>query len=106
MHKLGYFYLSEGRSLTANIANYINKGRYSNNPDKTIAPSIETINNVLSLTLPVTLTPVMLHVDLAQQFVREISTRNIWVYDNGVLVSDKPFTTFASANASYWILSY
>ena len=97
MHKLGYFYLSEGRSLTANIANYINKGRYSNNPDKSIAPSIETINNVLSLTLPVTLTPEMLHVDLAQQFVRAISTRNIWVYDNGVLVSDNPFTTFASA---------
>jgi len=84
MHKLGYFYLSEGRSLTANIANYINKGRYSNNPDKSIAPSIETINNVLSLTLPETLTPEMLHVDLAQQFVRAISTRNIWVYDNGI----------------------
>jgi hypothetical protein len=48
----------------------------------------------------------MLHVDLAQQFLRAISTRNIWVYDNGVLVSDKPFTTFASAIASYWILSY
>jgi len=106
MHKLGYFYLSEGRSLTANIANYINKGRYSNNPDKSIAPSIETINNVLSLTLPVTITPEMLHVDLAQKFARAISTRNIWVYDNGVLVNDKPFTTFASANASYWTLSY
>ena len=25
MHKLGYFYLSEGQSLTANIANYIHK---------------------------------------------------------------------------------
>ena len=34
------FYISEGRSLTANIANYINKGRYSNNPVKSIAPSI------------------------------------------------------------------
>ena len=55
MHKLGYFYLLEGRSLTADIANYINKGRYSNNPDKSIAPSIETINNVLSLTLPVSI---------------------------------------------------
>jgi len=36
MHKLGYFYLSEGRFLTANIANYINKGRYSNNQDKSL----------------------------------------------------------------------
>jgi hypothetical protein len=97
MHKLGYFYLSEGRSLTANIADYINKGRYSNNPDKSISPPIETINNVLSLTLPVTLTPEMWHVDLAHNFVCAISTRNIWVYDNGVLVSDKPFTTFSSA---------
>ena len=25
MHKLGYFYLSEGKSLTANIANYIHR---------------------------------------------------------------------------------
>jgi hypothetical protein len=48
----------------------------------------------------------MLHVDLAQKFARAISTRNIWVYDNGVLVNEKPFTTFAAANASYWTLSY
>ena len=42
----------------------------------------------------------------ADKLARVISTRNIWVYDNGVLVNEKPFTTFASANASYWILSY
>jgi hypothetical protein len=38
------------------------------------------------------------------QFARGISTRNIWVYDKGVLANEKSFTTFAAA--SYWILSY
>ena len=50
---------------------------------------------VLNLKLLVTLTPDMLHVDLAKAF----STRvlSIWVYENGVLLDDSPFSTFTSA---------
>lgn len=36
-HKLGHFYLPVGRYLVAQIANYINKGRNSNNPNKKLS---------------------------------------------------------------------
>jgi len=32
--------MPEGRSLVAQVANYINEGRYSNNPNKGIEPTI------------------------------------------------------------------
>lgn len=31
LHKLGYFYLPEGRVLIYKISQYVNKGRYSTN---------------------------------------------------------------------------
>jgi hypothetical protein len=39
----------------------------------------------------------MLHVDLAQAFARTIKQRAIWVYDNGVLLREEPFTSYTSA---------
>ena len=42
----------------------------------------------------------MRHVDLAQAFARLIKNRNIWVYDNGVLLNYHPFTTFGDAMES------
>jgi hypothetical protein len=39
----------------------------------------------------------MLHVDLAKAFARLIKERSIWVYDKGVLINSKPFTTFSKA---------
>nr|AAX34435.1 LAGLIDADG homing endonuclease [Cyclocybe aegerita] len=65
-HKLGYFYLKEGFKLVSEIAKYTNNGRYSTNLTKVSAPSLENINKVLELTLPVTLTPEMRHAKLAQ----------------------------------------
>lgn len=56
-HKFGFFYLPEGKALVAKIASYINDGRYSTNPEKENAPIIDEIHNVLSLSLPVSLTP-------------------------------------------------
>ena len=45
-----------------------------------------------------TLTPNMLHVDLAKAFASKIKPSAIWVYDNGVLLKEKPFfSSFASA---------
>ena len=38
-----------------------------------------------------TLTPNMLHVDLAKAFASKIKPSAIWVYDNGVLLKEKPF---------------
>ena len=97
LHKLGYFYLKEGFKLVSEIAKYINNGRYSTNLNKVSPPSLENIIKVLELNLPVTLTPDMRHVNLAQAFARLIKERKIWVYDNGVLLKPQPFTTYGDA---------
>jgi len=34
----------------------------------------------------------MRHVNLAQAFARLVKERQIWVYDNGVLLNSQPFT--------------
>jgi len=99
-HKFGYFYLSEGKALVVRIANYINDGRYSTNPEKGIAPSNDEIISLLNIPLPVSLTPEMLHVDLAKAFAKLNTDRNIWVYDNGVLMNSQPFLSFAAAMRS------
>lgn len=99
-HKFGFFYLPEGKALTAKIASYINDGRYSTNPNKGIAPSIDEIIHLLNLPLSVSLTPEMLHVDLAKAFAKLVNNRNIWVYDNGVLMNAQPFHSFAAAMRS------
>ena len=39
----------------------------------------------------------MRHVNLAQAFARLIKERNIWVYDNGVLLNSQPFTSYGDA---------
>ena len=100
LHKLGYFYLKEGFNLVSEIAKYINKGRYTTNLNKASPPSIVIINKVLELTLPVALTPEMRHVNLAQAFARLVKERQIWVYDNGVLLNSQPFTTYGDAMES------
>jgi hypothetical protein len=99
LHKLGYFYLPEGRILVYKISQYANKGRYSTNLTRIALrrPSFSEINKVLNLKLPVTLEPEMLHTDLAKAFARILKQQTIWVYDKGVLLSEKPFTSFRSA---------
>jgi hypothetical protein len=80
-HKLGYFYLPEGRKLAHKISVYANKGRYSTNPNRTMLPSsfpsLSEINKVLDLRLPVTLEAEMLHTDLAKAFARVLKQQTI-----------------------------
>jgi hypothetical protein len=69
----------------------------STNINKINPPSLENVNKVLELTLPVKLTPKKRHVNLAQAFASLVKERNIWVYDNGVLLNSQPFTTYGLA---------
>lgn len=39
----------------------------------------------------------MLHVDLAKAFSSKVKPRAIWVYENGVLLSENLFSSFAHA---------
>lgn len=96
-HKLGYFYISEGRVLIYKISLYINKARYSTNVNRATSPSLSYINKVLDINLPVRLEPHMLHVDLAKIYARKFEQHTIWIYDNGKLLSEKPYTSFTSA---------
>lgn len=47
----------KGRALVLSISNFINNSRYSTALVLGIEPSLDIIKNVLSLTVPVTLTP-------------------------------------------------
>nr|YP_010470483.1 LAGLIDADG endonuclease [Inonotus hispidus]UVF37971.1 LAGLIDADG endonuclease [Inonotus hispidus] len=97
LHKFGYFYLPEGCILVYKISQYVNKGRYSTKPNRFLATSFSDIKQVLALKLPVTLKPEMSHTDLAKAFARIFNKNSIWVYDNGILLNEKPFTSFMSA---------
>lgn len=97
LHKQGYFYLLEGRTLVYLISQYINDGRYSTNVHRGKTPEISDINQVLSLKLPVALQPEMLHVDLAKACAQIIKKRSIYVYDKGELIKGSPFASYRSA---------
>lgn len=103
LHKFGYFYLPEGRTLVLDISNSINTARYSNKPNAVKLVEFEQINKVLSIDLPVKLTPDMSHLVLAQKFARLITSRSVWVYDNGELVIGSPFESYAEAQAAIGI---
>lgn len=60
-------------------------------------PSINTINNVLQLNLPIKLTGEMLHIDLARSYSRLNKERKIWIYDKNKLLRSEPFTTYVDA---------
>lgn len=99
-HKIGHFYTPNGRALVLSIANFVNKARYSTASVSILAPSLESIKQVLSTELAVTITPELSHLQLSQKFARLVKNRTIWVYDNGLLIKGSPFyiqTTAAEA---------
>lgn len=79
------------------IRAYINDNRYTTNKLVAKAPSIEIINEVLNLDLPIKLTSTMNHTHLAQRYARLITNRTVYVYDNDMLVEGSPFSTYRDA---------
>lgn len=98
MHKFGYIYLTEGRKLTVAISAFVNKSRYSTSPKQVNTPIIDIA--LFNQSLPVTLTPEMTHLELAQSFAKIYKTRGVWVYDNNVLVKGSPFMGNTAAATS------
>jgi hypothetical protein len=103
LHKYGYFYTSEGRSLALDISKSINTARYSNNPNQVKLIELDQINEVLSIDLPVKLTPEMNHLVLSQRFAKLTTSRLVWVYDNGKLITGSPFVNYAEAQSAIGI---
>ena len=64
---------------------------------------IDQINKVLSIKLPVKLTPDMNHLITSQKFAKLITSRSVWVYDNGKLVIGSPFDSYAEAQTAIGI---
>jgi len=95
MHKFGFFYLNEGRKLTIEITKYINTSRYSTSGKDVQEPIIDP--DIFNMNLPVTLTPLMSHLNLAQTFSRLKGPREVWVYDKGTLLKGSPFSSNVSA---------
>lgn len=93
LHKYGYFYLEQGRKLTIAIANYINKSRYSNSGKIVSEPIIN--KELFNIEIPVKLTPSMTHLLFAQTFARVRGKVEIWVYEEGNLIKDSPYSSYA-----------
>ena len=103
LHKYGYFYIPEGKSLVIDISKSINTARYSNKPTSVELVKLDQINKVLSIDLPVRLSPDMNHLVLSQKFAKLVTSRSVWVYDNGKLVIGSPFQSYAEAQAAIGI---
>ena len=58
------------------------------------------IQEVLKLNVPLKLTPEMSHTDFAKNLASNLNLKTIWVYENGVLLNNKPFSSFALAMVS------
>lgn len=96
MYKWGYAYLKEGRQVIVLIAGYINSGRYSTSSLVNLLPSLADIQHVLTLTVPIIRTPDMTQLEFSKAIARTLS-RTVYIYDNGTLMNDKPYTSYADA---------
>lgn len=99
MHKTGTVYLPEGRALLQSIAACMNDGRYSTAAEPAEVPSINTIQAVLSLPVPVQRQPGQTQVEYSKSVARTL-TRVVYVYNKGQLVSGSPFSSYAEAQAA------
>jgi len=104
MHKYGYFYLDEGRNLTTKIARYINKSRYSNRKLQVEAPVIDPsfffyFYFFFEKPLPIIRDVSMSHRLFSLKMRRATQTkREIWIYENDILLENSPFTKKIYAN--------
>lgn len=97
MHKLGHFYLPEGRALLIKLANSINTNRYSTAKIIINLPTEEEINNVLNLPNPFDLSTGKSHTTLAREFILSKRVKGefkIYVYKNGVQVPNSPYKSY------------
>ena len=70
IHKLGYFYLPEGKQIALQISSSTNKYRYTTKDDlnKIGLPSIESILNLLKKTPPFNISNGRSHLELVREF--------------------------------------
>jgi hypothetical protein len=101
LHKLGYFYLKEGRELTVEISNCINKKRYSTNEIMAVFPSEEKLKKLFDQEAPFKYYIETNHEEKAKKFAREKGSRQgfkVYVYDEKKeLIIGSPFGSYSAA---------
>jgi len=106
LHKLGYYYLPEGRQLITDISNTINKKRYSTTDN--VLNDVVSIDDIFKRSAeifyknpPFDINLGKSHVELAQSFnkiKRGLYPAIVYIYKNNKLVKGSPFTTYSSAH--------
>ena len=90
IRKYGYFFGNEGRKFVISFHKYMNKGRYRNAEAPEKVPDITKID-ILEKPFEVPLIEGANHTEIAKLFSKSQGKPSIWMYDNDVLVSGRPF---------------
>ena len=108
IHKLGYFYLPEGKQIALQISSSTNKYRYTTKDDlnKIGLPSIESILNLFKQTPPFDISSGRSHFDLVREFSIAKGGRKgftVHIYEcNSILdikeVKGSPFSTYGDGH--------
>lgn len=108
IHKLGYFYLPEGKQIALRISSSTNKYRYTTKDDlnKIGLPSIESISNLFNQTPPFDISSGRNHLELVREFTIAKGGRKgfiVHVYDcnsrSGIEeVKGSPFSTYGDGH--------
>ena len=105
IHKLGYFYLPEGKRIALLISSATNKYRYTTKEKKLELPSDEEIFKLLDQTPPFDISTNRSHFDLVREFTISKGGRSgftVYIYEyksNKLhLVNGSPFSTYGDGH--------
>jgi hypothetical protein len=104
LHKLGYYYLPEGRQLFTDISKNINKLRYSTSAENnniTLDDLLKRSQIILAKPAPFDISLGKTHTELAQAFSRaqrSIKSNIVYIYKGNNLINGSPFLKFSDAH--------
>lgn len=109
IHKLGYFYLPEGKKIALQISSATNKSRYTTNLTKTELPSDESISKLLAQTPPFDISSGRSHFGLVKEFTIAKGGRkgfSVYIYElknptpsaKYIELKGSPFSTYGGGH--------
>lgn len=105
LHKLGYYYLPEGKKLALQISSSTNKKRYSTSDSKIELPNIETIKILFDQTPPFDVNSELSHLNKVKEFTIAKGGRKgfmVYIYecknDKNKILKGSPFSTYGDGH--------
>ena len=109
IHKLGYFYLPDGKKIALQISSATNKFRYTTSLTKTELPSDESISKLLAQTPPFDLSSGRSHFELVREFTIAKGGRkgfSVYIYELNeqtpsakyIELKGSPFSTYGDGH--------